>query len=117
MAQCALVQVGHCICCEVRVNDTKQLFAVIRTHGPAWRTGVKLEQQPAWDAHAAFMDDLADEGFALLAGPLGTDDALIVVRADTEQEIKARLAADPWTAMDLLRTTRIAPWTLRIGAL
>lgn len=95
----------------------KQLFAVIRSHGPAWRAGLPLEQQSAWEAHAAFMDGLEAQGFVVLAGPLGSEDALIVIRASSEDEIKERLSADPWTTMDLLRTTRISSWTLRIGAL
>ncbi len=99
------------------MQHTRQLFAVIRTHGPAWRAGVALEQQPEWNAHAVFMDGLAADGFALLVGPLGPDEALIIVRASSEDEVNGRLAADPWTSMDLLRTTRISPWTLRIGKL
>jgi uncharacterized protein YciI len=95
-----------------------QLFAVIRTRGPAWQEGRPLEDQKAWDAHAAFMDSLAEEGFAVLVGPLeGTRDALLVIRAESAAAIEARLAADPWSELDLLRTGRIAPWTLRLGTL
>jgi hypothetical protein len=32
-------------------------------------------------------------------------------------EIMQRLAADPWTALDLLSVSRVAPWTLRLGSL
>ena len=93
-------------------------FVVIRTRGDAWRDSRPLEEQEGWDAHAAFMDSLAEEGFILLVGPLeGTRDALLVVRARTPDEILARLADDPWTRSGLLSTGRIAPWTLRIGAL
>lgn len=57
------------------------------------------------------------EGFVLLGGPLeGTPDVLLVVRASTPEEIVARLEADPWTGMDLLRVTRISPWTIRLGS-
>jgi hypothetical protein len=28
-----------------------------------------------------------------------------------------RLSADPWTGLDLLRVSRVAPWTLRLGSL
>jgi uncharacterized protein YciI len=76
-----------------------------------------LERQKDWDAHAAFMNSLEAEGFVALGGPLaGSKDVLLIMRADTVDEIEKRLAADPWTRLDLLRVTRIAPWTLRLGS-
>jgi len=96
----------------------KRLFAVIRTRGGAWQDLCPLEGQQDWDAHAAFMNALLKEGFVVLGGPLeGTRDALIIVRADTPDEIVERLSTDPWTGLDLLRTSLIAPWTLRLGSL
>lgn len=54
----------------------------------------------------------------ILGGPLeGTSDVLLVVRATTPDEVRSRLAEDPWAGQDLLRVTRVAPWTLRLGAL
>ena len=32
-------------------------------------------------------------------------------------EARARLAEDPWTRNGLLRVSRVAPWTLRLGSL
>jgi uncharacterized protein len=93
------------------------LFAVFLTRGPAWQAGRPLEEQDAWRPHADFMNALVDEGFVLLGGPLEEPDVLQIVRASSPQEITERLAADPWHRMDLLRITRIAPWTLRLGAL
>jgi hypothetical protein len=42
---------------------------------------------------------------------------LLIVKATSPDEIRSRLAEDPWTIRDLLRVTRIAPWTLRLGSL
>jgi hypothetical protein len=95
-----------------------RLFAVTRTRGPAWQDSLPLEDQDGWKAHASFMDDLQRDGFIVLGGPLeGTPDVLLVVRADTQAAILARLGEDPWTVEDRLRVTRVAPWTLRLGAL
>ena len=97
---------------------TATLFAVTRSRGSAWDASASLEGQRLWKEHAEFMDALFDAGFVLLAGPLeGTNDALIVVRARDEAEIVSRLAADPWTASDHLRTKQVARWTLRLGTL
>lgn len=95
-----------------------QLFAVIRRRGPAWRDDRAMEDQGEWDAHASFMNGLVKDGFVALGGPLeGTAEILLGVRADSAADIEARLAADPWSEMGLLRPGRIAPWTLRMGAL
>ena len=96
----------------------QQLFVVIRRRGPAWNASTPLESQKDWDSHASFMDALEEEGFVVLGGPLeGTSDALLVVRANSQDEIVSRLSADPWSATDLLRTAQISPWTLRLGSL
>ena len=64
------------------------------------------------------MNSLAKEGFVVLGGPLeGASDVLLVVRATTPDEVRSRLAEDPWAIKDLLRITRVAPWTLRLGSL
>jgi hypothetical protein len=100
------------------MSTAQRLFAVIRTRGPAWQESRPLEGQPDWPAHAAFMNGLAKEGFVVVGGPLeGTSDTLLIIRATTPDEIRARLAEDPWTTTDLLRVARTAPWQLRLGAL
>ena len=95
---------------------TRRLFAVVRSRGPAWDPARPMEQQADWAGHAAFMRALFHDGFVRLVGPLeGTQDALLIVRAADVAEIEARLAEDCWSRLDLLRTTRIAPWQLRLG--
>ena len=93
------------------------VFAVIRTRGPAWQDVRRLEDQVDWPPHASFMNALAKEGFVILGGPLeGTPDVLLIVRAESADEIRTRLADDPW-ADHLLRVTCVTPWTLRLGSL
>jgi uncharacterized protein YciI len=93
------------------------LFAVINTRGPAYRHGVAMEEQEAWRAHADFMNALVAEGFVALGGPLAEPDVLLIVRAASDNDIRARLGADPWHAKGLLAIKSISPWTLRLGAL
>jgi uncharacterized protein YciI len=96
----------------------RQLFVVIRTRGPAWQDSQPMESQADWAPHASFMNSLAKEGFVILGGPLGgTSDVLLVTRAKSSAEVRSRLEEDPWAAKDLLRITRVAPWTLRLGSL
>jgi uncharacterized protein YciI len=96
-------------------------FAVIRKAGPAWADGKGLGEQPGVGDHAAFMNALADEGFVLCAGPLaGTElgrlRVLLIVDADDEDDIRRRLAGDPWTGSDQLRIASIEPWNVFVGA-
>jgi hypothetical protein len=64
------------------------------------------------------MDALEAEGFVRLAGPLeGTAEVLLVIRVKDGEQVKCRLAGDPWMREDLLRIGRILPWTLRLGSL
>ena len=94
------------------------VFAVIRTRGPAWQDSRPLEGQPDWDGHAVFMNALVREGFVVLGGPLdGTPDVLLIVRGASVDEIRTRLAEDPWAISDLLRVIHIRPWMLRLGSL
>jgi uncharacterized protein YciI len=92
-------------------------FAVFREPGPAWARGRSRAEQDAWDAHAAFMNALAESGFIVLGGPVGDvgpDNArtLLIVDAASAQEIERRLAEDPWSRMGLLRLVSVEPWLI-----
>jgi len=96
-------------------------FAVTRNAGPAWVDGSGAFEQPAAGEHAAYMNALADEGVVIFAGPLaGTEHGrihvLLVVHADTEADIRRRLAEDPWARAERLVTSSIEPWNLFVGA-
>jgi uncharacterized protein len=95
-------------------------FAVMREAGPAWTDGQGVAGQPAVGDHAAFMNTLAEEGFVLFGGPLaGSEEgrlrALLIVSAANEDEIRRRLADDPWTRADRLVTSAIEPWKVLTG--
>ena len=88
-------------------------FAVRLVHGPGWDSSRPVREQDAWDEHAAFMDGLVDNGFVILGGPVGDgQETLHVVAASDENEIRARLARDPWASADMLRVGTIEPWAL-----
>jgi uncharacterized protein YciI len=95
-------------------------YAVIREAGAGWTAG-GITHQPDVASHAAFMNTLADEGFVLFAGPLAGSEkarlrALLIVDTTSEDEIRDRLAADPWERTDRLVITSIEPWNLIVGA-
>jgi uncharacterized protein YciI len=89
-------------------------FLVKRAHGRAWDASRPRREQDGWDAHAAFMDRLVEEGLIVLGGPVGEGDgdyALLVVEAASESEVRVRLAEDPW-GEDMLATESIEPWSI-----
>jgi uncharacterized protein YciI len=94
------------------------LYAVIRTRGPKWDRETPMREQALWREHALHVDGLEADGVIRLAGPLeGGDDVLLICRADSPETLEARLAEDPWTAADMLHTSRIAPWNMLVGEL
>jgi uncharacterized protein YciI len=89
------------------------VFALSTVHGPGWDDTRPIRKQQAWDKHAAFMDGLVDDGFIILGGPVGDgQQTLHAVEAADEDEIRARLALDPWASAGLLRVGPIEPWAL-----
>ncbi|HEU5367074.1 MAG TPA: hypothetical protein VFU69_01365 [Ktedonobacterales bacterium] len=93
-------------------------YVVLRERGARWNASLPMRQQDQWEQHAAFMDALADEGFIILGGPLGDGEQkfLHIVAAASAQAIEARLAADPWTSLHMLRTASIERWEILLRA-
>jgi hypothetical protein len=94
------------------------LFAVRLQRGGPWDWSRDLREQDGWDEHATFMDELVDHGVILLGGPLAGDrEILHVIRADSEQAVRDRLARDNWAANGMLTITSIEPWTVLLDGL
>jgi len=93
-------------------------FLVERAKGAAWDHEKPRREQLGWHAHAAFMDALADDGFVVLGGPIGDgdgDNALLIVAAEDEAALRARLAEDPW-GEDMLTVESVRPWSVWLRA-
>jgi hypothetical protein len=93
-------------------------FVVKVARGPAWDESKRRREQAGWVEHAAFMDALAEDGFVVLGGPLGEVDGeytLLVVDAESEALIRARLAGDPWLG-SILTIASVEPWTVWLRA-
>ena len=89
-------------------------FLVENAKGPAYDHAVSRRAQAGWDAHAAFMEALVEEGFITLGGPIGEGDGentLLIVEADDEDAVRERLAGDPW-AGTVLHLVSIRPWQI-----
>ena len=91
-------------------------LVILRRSGPDYDLSKPLEEQLGWEDHAAFMDQLVDDGVILLGGPLSDEVRTAhAVRASSEDEVRATFARDPWSESHLVIDT-IDPWTIRLRA-
>jgi uncharacterized protein YciI len=89
------------------------LFAVRLRRGGPWDFSRDLREQNGWREHARFMDSLVDDGFIVLGGPLhGDREVLLAVAAESEEAVRARLAADNWHENGMLTVTSVEQWTI-----
>ena len=91
------------------------LFHVVVTRsGAEYDRSRPLEEQSGWREHAAFMDELVDAGFIVLGGPLADEVRVVhVVQAESEDEVRATLARDPWSGTHLV-VDAVDRWTIRL---
>ena len=74
----------------------KNVFLAISSAGPNRDFSKGTREQPFWDEHATFIDQLVDEGFILMGGPLEDEGgALLILNAQDENEVREKLKNDP----------------------
>jgi uncharacterized protein YciI len=91
-------------------------LVTLHRSGPEWDSSLPLEEQSGWDAHAAFMDSLVDEGFIVLGGPLPDEHRVVhAIEAESPEAVRETLARDPWSETHL-QVAAIEPWTIRLDS-
>jgi uncharacterized protein YciI len=102
---------------RIRYNRAVAMFLVVlRRSGPKWDPSQPMEAQSDWPAHAVFMDQLVDDGFLVLGGPLADEVRVAhAVEAESEDAIRSTLARDPWSETHLV-VDSIDPWTIRLDS-
>ena len=92
------------------------VFAVTTAKGASWDRARDIRQQPYFDQHAAFVDELVAQGIIILGGPVASDDeediALMAVEAPDEGALRSVFDADPWTVHRVFRIKAVRAWTL-----
>lgn len=75
--------------------SAQQIYLFQYSRGPAWREGVPMRQQ-GLGPHAAYMQQLQNEGRLFAGGGYASDDGgMAIVTAANIEEARAMLAADP----------------------
>jgi uncharacterized protein YciI len=99
----------------------KDKFVVISSVGPNRDPSKGTREQPFWDEHAAFIDDLVDQGFIFMGGPLIDETglpcgALLIANADNENEVRENLKNDPWFERGILKLESVQRWQIFIDS-
>ena len=93
----------------------KNTFVTISSAGPNRDPSKGTREQPLWDEHAAFIDQLVAEGFILMGGPLVDEGgAMLIVNASDENEVREKLKDDPWYMQGILKLESVKRWEIFI---
>jgi uncharacterized protein YciI len=73
----------------------KNTFVAISSAGANRDLSKDTREQPLWDEHAAFIDQLVADGFILMGGPLVDEGgSLLIFNAEDETEVGEKLKND-----------------------
>jgi uncharacterized protein YciI len=93
----------------------KNTFVAISSAGPNRDFSKGTREQPFWDEHAAFTDQLVADGFILMGGPLVDEGAsLLIFNAENENEVREKMKNDPWLKQGILKQESIKRWQIFI---
>lgn len=85
--------------------------------GPSWTNGPP-DDQPGWDDHAAFVDELVDRGTMVLGGPFAdSSGTLIVLENVGEDEARELVAKDPFVENGVFVLEDVRAWNVYVDRL
>lgn len=91
----------------------KNTFLAFSSAGPNRDFSKDTRQQPFWDEHAAFIDQLVEDGFILMGGPLVDEGgSLLIINAEDENKVRETLKNDPWMQHGILKLESIKRWQI-----
>jgi uncharacterized protein YciI len=99
------------------VRRTKHRVLVIFRAGPAWGSGPP-EDQPDWDAHAEWIDELIDAGTFVMGGPLSDySGSVSLLEGHTAAEARELIATDPFVLNGVFVIDSVRDWTVYVDEL
>ena len=82
--------------------------------GPTWTSG-RPEEQPGWDEHARFIDDLIERGVFIMGGPwtnkLGS---LSLWEGMNAEEVLGVTQSDPFVLNGVFEIEDVSDWTVNV---
>jgi len=99
------------------MRRTKHRVLVIFRAGATWESGPP-EDQPDWDAHADWVDDLIAKGTFVMGGPLSDNSGSVnLLEGLTAAEAEELLATDPFVANGVFVLDSVRDWTVYVDEL
>jgi uncharacterized protein YciI len=85
--------------------------------GPTWQSG-SVREQPDWDAHAEFVDDLIERGTFVMGGPFADDSGSqsLLEGIDIEEATRI-LQEDPFMKNGVFELEEIREWNIIVDEL
>jgi len=97
------------------IQDSLQTFVVLSTAGANRDLAKGAREQAIWDEHEVFIDNLVDDGFIVMGGPLVDEGGgMLIVRGENEVAVRATIEQDPWYTHEILRLVSIKRWDIFI---
>jgi len=85
--------------------------------GPTWTSGA-VDEQPGWDEHAAFIDDLVERGLMVMGGPFSDNSgSLMLFEGVGVEELRALLNEDPFVQNGVFVVDDVREWTVFVDTL
>jgi uncharacterized protein YciI len=92
------------------------VFAVTTAKDANWDRARGIREQPYFDEHGVFADELVDRGVIIFGGPVASDDeddiALLAVEAPDEDTLRSFFDPDPWIVHQVFWIKAVRPWTI-----
>jgi uncharacterized protein YciI len=86
--------------------------------GPTWEPGGPVREQPGWDAHAAFVDALVEQGTLVMGGPYSDNSGTMMLLEGVDAaEAERILADDPFIENRVFLLDEIREWTIFVDEL
>jgi len=100
------------------VTRTRVVRVLVRFRaGPTWTSGPP-EEQPGWDEHGEFVDDLVTRRIFVMGGPLADYSGSINVLENVgEDEARALLAEDPFVLNGVFVLEDVRAWNVYVDEL
>jgi uncharacterized protein YciI len=85
--------------------------------GPTWTSGA-VDEQPGWEEHAQFIDDLIERGIFVMGGPLADGSgSQSLLENVTEQEARELVLGDPFVANGVFELAEVRAWNVFVDEL
>jgi uncharacterized protein len=85
--------------------------------GPTWTSGPP-EDQPGWDEHADYIDDLIERGIFVMGGPYADfSGSHTILENVTEEEARELVLRDPFVANGVFVLDDIRTWNVYVDEL